>query len=133
MRFRATIEHVDTFIRKTKYTILGRTFSLTHSLGIIQSVEKLQKRCTIKFGEQEIRVICTGDVNEGGIQVWSLVMAFMHSFLVLRWVQTDQSFFYLHRISHTIQLQQRDYHHRVLRGAASCIALSSGALFDQRG
>ena len=47
--------------------------ALTHVEGIIQSVEKLQKRCTIKFGEQELRVICTGDVNEGGIQVWSSV------------------------------------------------------------
>ncbi|CDO68503.1 hypothetical protein BN946_scf184499.g28 [Trametes cinnabarina] len=54
MRFRATIENVDTFAK------------------IVQSVEKLQKRCIIRFGEHEMRIICTGDVNEGGIQVWSL-------------------------------------------------------------
>ena len=40
---------------------------------IVQSVEKLQRKCIIKFGEQEMRIICTGDANEGGIQVWSWV------------------------------------------------------------
>lgn len=40
-------------------------------LEIVQSVEKLQKTCIIKFAEHEMRIICTGDVNEGGIQVWS--------------------------------------------------------------
>ncbi|KAH9854494.1 cell cycle checkpoint [Lenzites betulinus] len=55
MRFRATIEHVDTFAK------------------IVQSVEKLQKRCTIKFAEHEMRIICPGDANEGGIQVWSYI------------------------------------------------------------
>ncbi len=38
---------------------------------IVQSIDKLQKKCIIKFGEQEMRIICTGDANEGGIQVWS--------------------------------------------------------------
>ncbi|KAI8980619.1 cell cycle checkpoint [Trametes punicea] len=55
MRFRATIENVDTFAK------------------IVQSVEKLQKRCVIKFAEHEMRIICPGDVNEGGIQVWSQI------------------------------------------------------------
>ncbi|OJT14004.1 Checkpoint protein hus1 [Trametes pubescens] len=55
MRFRATIENVDTFAK------------------IVQSVEKLQKKCTIKFAEHEMRIICAGDVNEGGIQVWSQI------------------------------------------------------------
>ncbi|KAI0370127.1 cell cycle checkpoint [Pilatotrama ljubarskyi] len=55
MRFRATIENVDTFAK------------------IVQSVEKLQRKCTIKFAEQEMRIICTGDVNEGGIQLWSQI------------------------------------------------------------
>ncbi|EIW63760.1 cell cycle checkpoint [Trametes versicolor FP-101664 SS1] len=55
MRFRATIENVDTFAK------------------IVQSVEKLQKKCTIKFAEHEMRIICAGDVNEGGIQVWSYI------------------------------------------------------------
>ncbi|EJF64406.1 cell cycle checkpoint [Dichomitus squalens LYAD-421 SS1] len=55
MRFRATIENVDTFVK------------------IVQSVEKLQRKCIIKFGEREMRIICTGDANEGGIQVWSTI------------------------------------------------------------
>ncbi|KAH9940824.1 cell cycle checkpoint [Epithele typhae] len=57
MRFRTNITNIETFIK------------------IIQSVEKLQKRCTIKLCEQEIRVICNGDANEGGIQVWSSIKA----------------------------------------------------------
>ncbi|RDX50960.1 cell cycle checkpoint [Lentinus brumalis] len=55
MRFRANIEHVDSFIK------------------IVQSVEKLQRRCTIQFAEHEMRIICTGDASEGGIQVWSQI------------------------------------------------------------
>ncbi|KAM5532804.1 hypothetical protein V8D89_013523 [Ganoderma adspersum] len=55
MRFRATIENVDTFVK------------------IVQSIDKLQKKCILKFGEHEMRIICTGDANEGGIQVWSTV------------------------------------------------------------
>ncbi|KAI0794159.1 cell cycle checkpoint [Fomes fomentarius] len=55
MRFRANIEHVDTFVK------------------IVQAIEKLQKRCIIKFAEQDMRIICTGDANEGGIQVWSTI------------------------------------------------------------
>ncbi|KAI0652749.1 cell cycle checkpoint [Trametes meyenii] len=55
MRFRATIEGVETFSK------------------IVQAVEKLQKKCTIKFAEHEMRIICTGDANEGGIQVWSYI------------------------------------------------------------
>lgn len=39
-------------------------------------MEKLQKKCTIKFAEHEMRIICAGDVNEGGIQVWSCVSLF---------------------------------------------------------
>ncbi|KAI0926322.1 hypothetical protein AcW1_008532 [Taiwanofungus camphoratus] len=55
MRFRATIENVSTFYR------------------IAQAVEKLQKRCIIKFTENEMHMICNNDVNEGGIQVWSQI------------------------------------------------------------
>ncbi|KAI0050500.1 cell cycle checkpoint [Auriscalpium vulgare] len=53
MRFRATIENVDTFHR------------------IIQTVEKLQKKCIIKFGESEMHIICHTD--ESGVQVWSQI------------------------------------------------------------
>ncbi|KAI0090215.1 cell cycle checkpoint [Irpex rosettiformis] len=55
MRFRAGIESVDTFYK------------------IIQAVEKLQKRCVIKFTETDLHIICANDVNEGGIQVWSQI------------------------------------------------------------
>ncbi|KAH7884793.1 cell cycle checkpoint [Phlebopus sp. FC_14] len=55
MRFRATIENVPIFFR------------------IIQAVEKLQRRCIIKFTESEMHIICNDDANEGGIQVWSVV------------------------------------------------------------
>ncbi|KAI0703846.1 checkpoint protein Hus1/Mec3 [Cytidiella melzeri] len=55
MRFRAGIESVDTFYK------------------IVQAVEKLQKRCVIKFTETDMHIICASDVNEGGIQVWSQI------------------------------------------------------------
>ncbi len=41
--------------------------------GIIQSIEKLQKKCIIKFTETNMHLICNSDTNEGGIQVWSCV------------------------------------------------------------
>ncbi|KAG1830591.1 cell cycle checkpoint [Suillus variegatus] len=55
MRFRATIENAPIFYR------------------LIQAVEKLQKKCIMKFTETEMHVICNDDANEGGIQVWSVV------------------------------------------------------------
>ncbi|KIY72138.1 cell cycle checkpoint [Cylindrobasidium torrendii FP15055 ss-10] len=55
MRFRATIDNASTFHR------------------IIQSIEKLQKKCVIKFTETNINLICNSDTNEGGIQVWSQI------------------------------------------------------------
>jgi len=55
MRFRASIENVPTFFR------------------IVQAIEKLQKKCIIKFGESEMSIICNNDANEGGIQVWSQI------------------------------------------------------------
>ncbi|EIW83682.1 cell cycle checkpoint [Coniophora puteana RWD-64-598 SS2] len=55
MRFRANIENVPIFYRT------------------IQAVEKLQKKCIIKFTETEMHIICNDDANEGGIQVWSVV------------------------------------------------------------
>ncbi|TFY83330.1 hypothetical protein EWM64_g682 [Hericium alpestre] len=53
MRFRASIENVHTFHR------------------IIQTVEKLQKKCIIKFTETEIHIICNTD--ESGVQIWSQI------------------------------------------------------------
>ncbi|KAG6372264.1 cell cycle checkpoint [Boletus reticuloceps] len=55
MRFRATVEGIPIFFR------------------IIQAIEKLQKKCIIKFTENEMHIICNDDANEGGIQVWSVV------------------------------------------------------------
>ncbi|GLB44726.1 putative hus1-like protein [Lyophyllum shimeji] len=55
MRFRASIANVSTFFK------------------IIQSIEKLQKKCIIKFTETNMHVICNHDANEGGIQVWSQI------------------------------------------------------------
>ncbi|KAF9457489.1 checkpoint protein Hus1/Mec3 [Collybia nuda] len=55
MRFRASIENVPTFFK------------------IMQSIEKLQKKCIIKFTETNMHIICNNDANEGGIQVWSQI------------------------------------------------------------
>ncbi|KAJ7593722.1 checkpoint protein Hus1/Mec3 [Mycena floridula] len=55
MRFRATIDNVPTFYR------------------IIQAIEKLQKKCIIKFSETNMQIICNDKQNEGGIQVWSQI------------------------------------------------------------
>ena len=46
---------------------------LTVRLGIVQAIEKLQKKCVVKFTETEMHIICASDVNEGGILVWSYV------------------------------------------------------------
>ncbi|KAG5652181.1 hypothetical protein H0H81_005980 [Sphagnurus paluster] len=55
MRFRASISNVPTFFK------------------IIQSIEKLQKKCIIKFTETNMHIICNDDANEGGVQVWSQI------------------------------------------------------------
>jgi HUS1 checkpoint protein len=39
----------------------------------MQAIEKLQKKCIIKFTEKEMQIICNSDANEGGIQVWSAI------------------------------------------------------------
>ncbi|CCL99927.1 uncharacterized protein FIBRA_01952 [Fibroporia radiculosa] len=57
MRFRADIGNANTFFK------------------IWQAIEKQQKRCIIRFSENEMRIICNNDVNEGGIQVWSQIKA----------------------------------------------------------
>jgi HUS1 checkpoint protein len=46
-----------------------------YSAGIIQAVEKLQKKCIIKFTETNMHIICNSEANEGGIQVWSYVFS----------------------------------------------------------
>ncbi|KAH8983510.1 cell cycle checkpoint [Lactarius akahatsu] len=53
MRFRATIQNVPTFYR------------------LIQTVEKLQKKCIINFSETSMRIICNQE--EGGVHVWSKI------------------------------------------------------------
>ncbi|KAH8828512.1 cell cycle checkpoint [Flagelloscypha sp. PMI_526] len=55
MKFRASIHSVLTFYK------------------LVQSIEKLQKKCIIKFCEDDMRIICNSDTNEGGIQVWTLI------------------------------------------------------------
>ncbi|PCH42690.1 cell cycle checkpoint [Wolfiporia cocos MD-104 SS10] len=55
MRFRTNVGNIDTFYK------------------ILQTVEKLQKRCSIKLTETEMHIICNSDVNEGGIQMWSQI------------------------------------------------------------
>ncbi|PAV16477.1 cell cycle checkpoint [Pyrrhoderma noxium] len=54
MRFRANIDHVQTFSR------------------ILQAVEKLQKRCIMRFTETEMHIICNEE-SEDGVQVWSQI------------------------------------------------------------
>ncbi|KAK2462481.1 hypothetical protein APHAL10511_005451 [Amanita phalloides] len=55
MRFRASIDDVQTFFR------------------IVQSIEKIQKKCIVKFTEDDMHIICNSETNEGGLQVWSRV------------------------------------------------------------
>ena len=45
--------------------------------GIVQAIEKLQKKCIVRFTETDMHIICASDVNEGGIQVWSYVHLFL--------------------------------------------------------
>lgn len=82
MRFRATVENVPIFFRE--FNALQACFSLSLAgSGIIQAVEKLQKKCIIKFTEDEMHIICNDDANEGGIQVWSWVASASSYFLCL--------------------------------------------------
>ncbi|PFH48008.1 hypothetical protein AMATHDRAFT_150820 [Amanita thiersii Skay4041] len=55
MRFRASVDDVQTFYK------------------IIQAIEKLQKKCVVKFTEEDMQIICNLETNEGGLQVWSKV------------------------------------------------------------
>ncbi|KAJ7082750.1 checkpoint protein Hus1/Mec3 [Mycena belliarum] len=69
MRFRATIENANTFFR------------------IIQAIEKLQKKCIIKFSDDVMCIICNSEVNEGGIQVWSQIK--VHSLFTSYRIQSN--------------------------------------------
>ena len=42
-----------------------------YHVEIVQAIEKLQKRCIVRFTEADMHIICASDVNEGGMQVWS--------------------------------------------------------------
>ncbi|KAH9952913.1 checkpoint protein Hus1/Mec3 [Lactifluus volemus] len=53
MRFRATVQSALTFYR------------------LVQTIEKLQKKCIVKFSETAMHIICNHE--EGGIQVWSKI------------------------------------------------------------
>ncbi|KIY52061.1 cell cycle checkpoint [Fistulina hepatica ATCC 64428] len=55
MRFRAGIAHVPTFLK------------------IVQSVERLQKKCIVQFSPTHMHLICNHDANEGGVQMWSKI------------------------------------------------------------
>lgn len=53
MRFRATVENVQTFYR------------------VVQSLEKLAKRCMITMNESTMRIICL--TSDNGVQLWSSI------------------------------------------------------------
>ncbi|VDB90867.1 unnamed protein product [Peniophora sp. CBMAI 1063] len=55
MRFRANIENVTTFAR------------------IMQTVEKIQKKCIMRFSETEMRIICNADPSGSTVQIWSTI------------------------------------------------------------
>lgn len=74
MRFRTSISSPQTFFRACIFSKVGEV--LPGKQGIIQAIEKLQKKCIIKFSDAEMRVICNNDANEGGIQVWSYVVTY---------------------------------------------------------
>lgn len=76
MKFRASIENVPTFYRafcRPSITWHTVTEMRIQTQGLIQAIEKLQKKCIIKFTEKDLRMICNSESNEGGIQVWSCV------------------------------------------------------------
>jgi HUS1 checkpoint protein len=71
MRFRATIQNVPTFYREqAQFDVLYVYRDVF--VGLIQTVEKLQKKCIIKFSEAAMRIICNQE--EGGVHVWSYVV-----------------------------------------------------------
>lgn len=69
MRFRANVEDVGSFFSESSKE-MGSTSYLI-SAEVIQTIEKLQRRCIIKFTESHMHMICNHDASEGGVQVWS--------------------------------------------------------------
>lgn len=76
---------------------------LPGKLGIIQAIEKLQKKCIIKFSDAEMRVICNNDANEGGIQVWSYVVLFTSHVAADGYGESDQSRLNIHQLPDPIE------------------------------
>lgn len=52
MRFRTSIDDIQTFSR------------------IVQAIEKIQKKCIVRFTEDDVHIICNSETNEGSLQVW---------------------------------------------------------------
>ena len=72
MRFRTNVEDVGSFFSRSSKSISGNAIDdLLDSAEITQAIEKLQKRCIIKFTESHMHIICNHDASEGGVQVWS--------------------------------------------------------------
>ncbi|EMD33362.1 hypothetical protein CERSUDRAFT_117980 [Gelatoporia subvermispora B] len=55
MRFRANVTDVGLFYR------------------IVQTIEKMHKRMTIRFTQTALHIICNSPASEGGVQVWSQI------------------------------------------------------------
>lgn len=84
--------------------------SLITTAEISQAVEKLQKRCIVKFTENEMHIICNNDAGEGSIQVWSCVRFPRPAHTPVtdtpRRAQTDQGAVVVHRVPHTVERGQ---------------------------
>jgi HUS1 checkpoint protein len=70
MRFRATVDNVPTFYREQ---ITQSSFIIADQVlkGIVQAIEKLQKRLILKFSDETMQIICNDTSNDGGVEVWS--------------------------------------------------------------
>jgi HUS1 checkpoint protein len=101
MRFRATVQSVLTFYRALFHFIL-RVLRPRPPLGLIQTIEKLQKKCIVKFSEAAMHIICNQE--EGGIQVWSCVTLNSNYSSSTR-DQEDPCRYSLRRLSHSLSLQ----------------------------
>ena len=51
-------------------TVIRHQIISWNTIGILQAVEKLQKRCIMRFTETEMHIICNEE-SEDGVQVWS--------------------------------------------------------------
>lgn len=69
MRFRACIDEVSTL--SSTLLPLGPNAALTHTpTEIVQTMEKLSKRCIFKMNEDTVQIICLGETDVG-VQIWS--------------------------------------------------------------